>query len=91
MTTRRQYIERLAAKLHEWDERIDELRSRAELSDMAARAAARRKLTELREKRDRAVDLLDELHEAGDKGWMGVKSRVDDLYDEVKQVFRKAA
>jgi len=91
MATRREYIERLAAKLHEWDAHIDELRGRAELSGTRARESARRSIAELREKRERAAELLDELHEAGDESWKNVRTRVDRLYDEIRDVFRKAA
>lgn len=91
MATRKEYIEKLAAKLHEWDARIDELRGKAERSSADVRESFKSRISELREKREKASVLLDELHEAGDDAWKGVKEKVDRLYEEVKNVFKKAA
>ncbi|HEX9860593.1 MAG TPA: hypothetical protein VGB23_05265 [Nitrospirota bacterium] len=91
MSTREQYIEKLAAKLKEWDNEIDMLRSRAEQAKADAKVRYREQLVELREQRDKAAVLLDEMHESSGTAWKSVKEKVDRLYADVKGIFRKAA
>ena len=91
METRNQYIERLSARLHEWDAQIDVLKARAETAKEDARLSFKQQIIKLREDRERAADLLKELHEAGEQNWMTIRQRVDDLISDVKDIFRKAA
>ncbi len=91
MATRKEYIEKLAQRLHEIDARIDELRGRAEQSGTDIKERFRGRMVELKEKRERAAILLEELHEASDDTWKGIKAKVDKLYEDVKEIFKKAA
>jgi len=91
MTTRSDYIEKLAAKLHEWDARIDLLRAKAGTAAVDARIRYREEALALKEKRDEAADLIRDVREAGDNALNDVTKRVDHLLKEVKKAYKKAA
>jgi hypothetical protein len=91
METRKQYIEKLAAKLHEWDARIDDLRQKAETATGDMKLGYRQRLTELRDLREKGSVLLEEAHEATEKTWVEVKKRADKMLEAVQKTLRKAA
>lgn len=91
MTTRKEYIEMLAGKLREWDAAIDDLKLKAETAGVELKARYKLEIMELRQMRARAAGLLSEMHEAGDGTWKTVKARVDGLYREAREIFKKAA
>jgi len=91
MNTRKEYIAYLAARLHELDSRIDLLRSKANVSEKKARLIYKKRLIELEERRERAVEMLTRLHETGEEKWKNVKREADRMFTELKDKFRKAA
>lgn len=88
METRREYIEKLAARLLGWDEKIDELRVKAELAAAEVKLTYKKKIAELRELRERASAELGRLHEAGEPGWREIKKTTDQLVDQVGRLLR---
>lgn len=91
METRKAYIEKLSAMLKDWDARIDLLKAHAEEAKADAKVAIHRQIAELKDRRAEAAKYLNELHEAGDEKWHGIKARADRLVEDVKKTFRKAA
>jgi len=91
MEKRNEYIKQLAAKLHEWDEKIDEMKTRAEMSAGGARLRYRQGLVELKALREQAAVLLEEVREATVDTWDDVKARTDRLIEDVRKSLRKAA
>lgn len=91
MSTRKEYIEKLAARLREWDDQIDGLRTKAEQAKADAKVRYKEQVVELKGFRDRAETLLGEMHESTDATWNIVKAKVDELYSDVKKIFKKAA
>jgi hypothetical protein len=98
METRIKYIEKLAARVLDWDARIDELRSKSESAGAEARVVYKKKITELGELRERVAEKISSLHEASDTGWHDIGKAADKLSEEaarllkdVEKTFRKAA
>jgi hypothetical protein len=98
METRREYIEKLAARLLDWDARIDELKAKSEAAGADLRLTYKKKITELRDLRERVSAELSRLHEAGDPGWQEIKKTAETLVEQagrllkdVEKAFRKAA
>jgi len=91
METKRDYTEKLAAKLLEWDERLDELKAMAEGRKAEERLRYRQQVLELRDKREQGAVLLNRLHEASGDSWLEIKKNADRLLDEVKRTFKRAA
>ncbi len=91
METRKEYIEKLAARLRVWDARIDELKGQVETATGSARLRYRTRLVEIRELRDRAAVMLEELREASGSAWKDVGARLDRLIEDVRKSLKKAA
>ncbi|MBI5190581.1 MAG: coiled coil domain-containing protein [Nitrospirae bacterium] len=91
METRKAYIEKLSARLKEWDARIDLLKAHAEEARADAKIAVHRQIAELKDLRQEAAQRLAELHEAGDEKWQDIHDRAEKLADDVKKTLKKAA
>jgi hypothetical protein len=88
METRREYIEKLATRLLDWDAKIDELRAKAEFAPAQARLVYKKKVAELRELRERVAETLNSLHEAGDAGWQDIKKAADKMSEEGHRILK---
>jgi len=91
MENRSHYYYMLATKLMECDRKIDELKVRTEGAGDEARVAYKRRIVDLRERRDRAATLLEAAHEADDKGWKDTRKAADRLFTEVDDMLKLAA
>ena len=91
MGTRKVYIEKLAERLHAWDEKIDELKTRADGATVDMKIRYRQEMMELKEMRDRAAKHLTDVREAGEGAWKVMKADFDKMIRDVKKSFKKAA
>jgi len=91
METRHDYIEKLSARVREWDAKIDELKGRAELAKAEVKVRYKQQIVALNEDRDNAKRILSELYEASDTAWKDVRKRAEELLADVKDIFKKAA
>ena len=87
---RKVYIDKMAAKLKEWDDDIIKLESKAgELKDDAS-AKYHRQLTELKSKRDNAGQKLDHLRSSGGEAWDELKEGLEKSWDTLEESFKRA-
>ena len=91
MTTKLEYIERLAVSIREWDAKIDELAAKSEGGPGEEKMVYKRRLAELRERRHEAVALLSSLHEADEAAWPGIRKEADHVVEEVNKSLKGAA
>lgn len=97
-TKKEEYIDRLAGQLKEWSAKIDELEGKAAGTASDIRADYESKVRELKDKRNRLSERLQEMKGSGSEAWTALKDGVEaatkDLSDAVKTArdkFRKAA
>lgn len=91
MGTRKEYIDKLAAQLREWDSAIQKLEAGAEKIKVEARGEFQRQIRELREKRNEAGEKLDNLKQSGEEAWQDLRSGADKLFADIKSTFERAA
>ena len=91
METRKDYIEKLAARLRAWDERIDELRDKADNATAELKIRYRQEMAELREMRERAAKHMVVVREASGDAWKTIRVDFGKMVRDVKKSFRKAA
>lgn len=90
MSTREAYQMKLEAQLDEWNTRLDGLKAEADQLNAESRIAYSKKLDELKEKQQAARTKLDELRQASDGSWEGLKNVTGrawkELHDEFESV-----
>lgn len=91
MKSKEDYIQRMTAQVRQIDLAIDTLREKSEIENTAGRLRDRLRITELKERRDRAVSLLGRLHESCEDCWDEVKRDADGLLRPRGKTLRKAA
>jgi len=68
------FVQKVKAKLDEWNAEIDHLSARAEQAGAEAKGEYRRELEELRHKRDEARLKLKKLEQAGEGAWKDLQA-----------------
>ncbi|NKI36615.1 hypothetical protein HFP89_15695 [Wenzhouxiangella sp. XN79A] len=86
-SSRKEFIAELKDKLDEADERIDTLERKFEEASGDARQEYRKRLDELREQRERAGRKLQELRDAGDDSWQGIKDEAEQVGKALRNSF----
>ncbi len=83
MNTRDQYVEKLKAKLDEWNSEIERLEKRAQQNSETAKQEIANQLTALKEKRDRGSKKLEELEGATSEAWESLKIGAMLVWDDI--------
>jgi len=91
MSTRDAYLEKLKAKLDEWNAEIDRLEAKSRGAEASVRAEYERKLGELRDLRDDARCRADKLESAGEDAWEEMKGGFEEFWNRTKSAFETAA
>lgn len=90
MENRKEYIDKMAAKLKEWDDEILKLQDKATDSTDKVKTEIENHIKDLQTKKDAANQKLSELQEVGKDTWGDVKAGAeltfDALGDSVKKV-----
>jgi ABC-type glycerol-3-phosphate transport system substrate-binding protein len=84
------YQKQIEAKFEEYDQKIDELKVRAEGLQGEAKEELRQKIEELRKRRDATYNTLDELKSASGRAWDDMKSGMDTAMDELDEAYERA-
>ena len=91
MTEKRDaYVQKLKAKMDEWNAEIDKLAAKADQADAEAKIEYHKQLEDLRTKRKDLEDNIAELQQAGDGAWEDLKQGLENSWDILKTSFRKA-
>ena len=77
MSTRDEYIEKLQAKLHEWNEEIDKLAALAGETAGNIKNDYYEQIESLREKQMAARKKIEDLHLSGESAWEDMKSGIE--------------
>jgi chromosome segregation ATPase len=91
MSDRDQYIEKMKARLDEWNAELAKLEARARSAEADMRMQYDRQIEELRNRRDEAEKRFRELRAAGEESWERLRKGMETAWDEMSRAFRDAA
>jgi len=91
MTEKRDaYVEKLKIKLDEWNARIDLLQAKADQVKPDLKAEYQKQIQNMKEKRSRAEEKLDELRQASKGAWEDMKIGAERAWDELAEAVKAA-
>lgn len=90
MQDRKQYIDKMAAQLKEWDDKIQKLQAKADKAKADARTEYQKEMQQLQQKRTEARDKLQQLQQAGDEAWEELKTGAEKSWNDLKSAFENA-
>jgi head-tail adaptor len=83
MASKQAYAQQQQGKLKEWRAQIDLLQAKAAQANAGVRIELNKQVEELHARRKAAEARLDELMQAGEEQWEGMKSGIDRALQEV--------
>lgn len=93
MENRKEYIDRMAARLKEWDTELQKLEAKAELAKADVKASYNQQIKELRLKKGEAQQKLKKIQDAGEDAWEELKEGAEKSWklfeDSVKTALGK--
>jgi uncharacterized coiled-coil DUF342 family protein len=84
------YIQKLHARLDEWNAEIDKLKSKADKAEAESRIEFQKQIENLRQRRQEAEKKVDEVRAAGEWAWEDLKSGVQLAWDAMEQALKSA-
>ena len=89
MNSREAYVQKLKAKLDEWNATIDKLQEKADQAEAGAKIAYEKQLADLRAKREDVDEKLSEMEQAGESAWEDLKQGLENSWEILKAGFVK--
>ncbi len=91
MTEKRdEYVEKLKIKLDEWNAKIDQLQAKADQVKPDLKTEYQKQILNLKEKRARAEEKLDELGKASKSAWEDLKAGAETAWEDLAQAVKAA-
>ena len=90
MYSRKQYIDKMAEKLKEWDNKILQLEKDAKVKKTGISIETKQKLETLRKKRDEGRKKLAHLRESSSDAWEDMKSGFEKSWTDIKTGMQEA-
>jgi predicted nuclease with TOPRIM domain len=94
MSTKDEFVQKMHAKLDEWNAEIDTLSEKADQAAHKAEAEARaeysKQIEALRSARDHARSKLNEVESASESAWQDLKAGVELAWESVSEAVRSA-
>jgi uncharacterized coiled-coil DUF342 family protein len=84
------YVQKLKAKLDEWDAEIDKLSAKIDQADAQAKIEHEKRLEEFRARREEVKNKLAELQQAGGGAWEDLKQGLENSWEILKTSFTRA-
>ncbi|MGD9098220.1 MAG: hypothetical protein PVF97_09045 [Desulfobacterales bacterium] len=89
-TTRDAYVQKVKAKLDEWNAEIDRLEAQARQKEADAQTSLQEQIDQVKAKRRAAEEKLDDVRQAGGDAWEDLKSGVELAAEAVGDALRSA-
>ncbi len=83
-------VQKVKARIDEWNAEIDRLQARAEQAEADARIEYHDEILKLKNYRDEARKKLDKLQHAGEGAWEDLKAGVEMAFDAMNQAVHSA-
>ena len=90
MKSREEHIDKLAAQLKEWSANIDELESKASAAKADVKTGYENQIRQLKDKRDAAMQKLQELKGASTDAWDTLKAGAETAWADLKNAVTAA-
>jgi uncharacterized coiled-coil DUF342 family protein len=90
MTEKDAYVQKLHAKLDEWNAEIDKLKAKADKAEADSQAEYHKQVEVLREKRKDVESKIRDVVEAGDGALEDLKSGVQGAWDSMEEALKSA-
>jgi uncharacterized coiled-coil DUF342 family protein len=90
MKSREEYIDKLAAQLKEWSAKIDDLESKARATKGDVKTGYENHIRQLKDKRDAAMQKLQELKGASTDAWDTLKAGAETSWADLKNAVTAA-
>lgn len=90
MPNREIFVEKLKAKLDEWNVEVDRLESKAEMIDAQSRARYRAAMQEIKGKIQQIEKKLTVLKNSGTDAWQDLKAGAEDAWREFEDSLKQA-
>ncbi len=90
MSNRKQYTEKLKARLDQWNSEIDKLEAKANETEADVKIEYKKQLDELRAQRDHAEVKMKELRDVSDEAWNDMQVGFDKAWDNIAAAVEKA-
>ena len=90
MSTNDAYIQRMKAKMDEWDAQLDVLKAKAEGASANVKIAINEQIDNLESYKADAKMKFEELQDAGEDAWEDLYDGVNDAWNKVSNAFTNA-
>ena len=84
------YIQKMQAKLDEWNAEIDKLKAKAAQVQADSRVEYQKQIQNLQEKRQGAEKKLAEVRQAGESAWQDLKAGAQSAWDALEDALKSA-
>jgi uncharacterized coiled-coil DUF342 family protein len=84
------YVQKLHAKIDEWNAEIDKLKAKADQAEADARTNYSKEVENLKSKRREAEKKLDEVRHAGEGAWEDLKAGAQSAVDAMEAALKSA-
>lgn len=91
MSDRDVYVEKMKAKIDEWNADLAKLEARSREVEADMRLKYDQQIKELREHRERMEERMKEFQRAGEESWKRMREGMESAWDEMARAFREAA
>jgi len=90
MEDRKAYIDKLSAKLKEWDDDILKLEAKVNTASAEAKVKLHEQIKDLKEKKEAARLKFNQIKEAGDDAWAEIKAGTEKSLKTLENSFKNA-
>jgi phage host-nuclease inhibitor protein Gam len=90
MENRKDYIDKMAARLREWDTELQKLEAKAEMAKADVKASYNQQIKELRLKKEEAQQKLKKIQDAGEDAWEELKDGAEKSWNLFEESVKKA-
>ncbi len=90
MTDRDAYVEKLKARLDEWNAEMSRLEAKAREARADAKIDYQRALADMAQQRERLREQLDDMRSSGEAAWQELRRGAESAMDEMTRAWEKA-
>lgn len=90
MTDKEAYLQKMQAKLDEWDANINTIKAKASGASADAQIALNKQVDDLKSERNEMKQKYEELKDAGEDAWEDIRNGAEGAWDRVTLSFKKA-
>ena len=90
MSQKDAYVQKLHAKIDEWNAEIDKLKAKADQAEAESRLAYQKEIENLQQRRKEVEERLTKVRHAGEGAWQDLKSGAQDAWDTMEEALRSA-